>query len=246
MKITTRISFGYGLFMVGLLILMVYQIFTIHRIQSFNRTVSGIDFQNTLVCLQTMKDLDLVEKYTRKYFSLANHEDLKLFQEYQQEFANSLKTLKYRTNSDKERIALQRLENEWNSFLMTFSRLQQQLPLDNMPVILQEELKSVEAQIRSVYQANLDSMASKVERSSSIGETAAFFVWFTSLIIFIAGILTAFLICRSISKPLAHLIEGTRAIAEGKSFYRLDTTRDDELSQLAKDINAITRRLGDS
>jgi signal transduction histidine kinase len=39
------------------------------------------------------------------------------------------------------------------------------------------------------------------------------------------------------------LTEGTRAIAEGKFFYRLDTTRDDEFSQLAKDFNTMTRRL---
>ena len=62
MKITTRISLGYGLFIAVLLILVVYQVFTIHRIQSINRTVSSIDFQNTLVCLQAMRDLDLVEE----------------------------------------------------------------------------------------------------------------------------------------------------------------------------------------
>jgi methyl-accepting chemotaxis protein len=53
------------------------------------------------------------------------------------------------------------------------------------------------------------------------------------------------LIFRSISKPLANLTEGTRALAEGKLSYRLDTSGKDELSQLAKDFNSLTHRLNE-
>ena len=59
------------------------------------------------------------------------------------------------------------------------------------------------------------------------------------------SILVSFLIYRSISNPLANLTEGTRAIAEGKFYYRLDTSRNDEFSQLARDFNTMTRRLND-
>ena len=45
--------------------------------------------------------------------------------------------------------------------------------------------------------------------------------------------------------PLANLTEGTRAIAEGKFYYRLDTSRNDEFSQLARDFNTMTRRLNE-
>jgi signal transduction histidine kinase len=245
MKITTRISLGYGLFLVVLVILVVYQVFTIHRIQSINRTVSGIDFQNTLVCLQAMRDLDLVEEHARKSFALADRDYLRLLQEYRKDFENSLMTLKNRANSSKEQAALGRLVNQWNDFNQHLTALQEQLPLGgtSLPDILQEDLKSLNTEIRSVYQANLDGMASKVEKSRSTGETAVLVLWVTTLVVFAIGILVSFLIYRSISKPLAHLTEGTRAIAEGKFFYRLDTTRDDEFAQLAKDFNSMTRRL---
>jgi len=58
-------------------------------------------------------------------------------------------------------------------------------------------------------------------------------------------IVVSLLIVRSISKPLAHLTEGTRAIIEGKYFYRLDTSRKDEFAQLAKDFNTMIRRLSE-
>jgi signal transduction histidine kinase len=245
MKITTRISLGYGLFIAILLSLVVYQVFAIHRIQSINRTVSGIDFQNTLVCLQAMKDLDLVEEHARKSFALADPDYQKLLQDYRKDFGNGLNVLKNRANSKEELIAMGRLLEQWNSFNDHLTTLQQQLPLSraSLPDSLQEDLGGLNAQIRSVYQANLNSMSSKVEKSRKAGETAALVFWFATLVVFIVSILVSFFIYRSISRPLANLTEGTRAIAEGKFFYGLDTTRDDEFSQLARDFNTMTRRL---
>jgi signal transduction histidine kinase len=70
-------------------------------------------------------------------------------------------------------------------------------------------------------------------------------LWCATLFVFAVSVLVSLLIVRSISKPLAHLTEGTRAIADGKFFYRLDTTRNDEFSQLARDFNKMTLRLNE-
>jgi two-component system sensor histidine kinase GlrK len=99
------------------------------------------------------------------------------------------------------------------------------------------------AQLHSVYQANLGAMSLRLENARRTGETAALVLAFSTLAAVAVGGLVSFFIYRSISKPLAHLTEGTHAIAEGKFFYRLDTSRSDEFSQLARDFNAMTRRL---
>jgi two-component system sensor histidine kinase GlrK len=70
-------------------------------------------------------------------------------------------------------------------------------------------------------------------------------LWAVTVAALAISVLVSFLIIRSISKPLAHLTEGTRAIADGKFFYRLDTTRNDEFSQLARDFNKMTSRLNE-
>ncbi len=57
------------------------------------------------------------------------------------------------------------------------------------------------------------------------------------------GALAAFLINRSVALPLNSLQQGTRALVEGKSFYKLDTSRNDELAHLAKDFNTLVQRL---
>ena len=110
---------------------------------------------------------------------------------------------------------------------------------------LQNDLEQLRAQTFSVYKAGVRSMSSKVEKSRKTGDTAALVQYCATLVALAISILVSYLIFRSISKPLAHLTEGTRAIAEGKFFYRLDATRNDEFSQLARDFNAMTLRLNE-
>jgi len=96
-----------------------------------------------------------------------------------------------------------------------------------------------------VYHVTLRVMSSKVEASRKTGATAVLVLWIATFVALAISVLVSLLIVRSISKPLAHLTEGTRAIADGKFFYRLDTTRNDEFAQLARDFNTMTLRLNE-
>jgi len=69
MKITTRIVSGYGLFIAVLIALVIYQVITIYRMQGISKTLSDINFQNARNSLQAMRDLDLVEEFTKKWFA---------------------------------------------------------------------------------------------------------------------------------------------------------------------------------
>jgi signal transduction histidine kinase len=247
MKITTRIITGYGLFIAVLAGLVAYQVITINRMQSFNKTLSDINFRNTLACLQALRDLDLVEEYTRKSLALADPDYLKQLREFQKAYETSLMEIKSYANPGEELAEAKRLSQLWDSYIVDMKLMQQNLPGSGsvLPKSLQNDLAQLAAQTYSVYQASLRSMSSKLERSRKTGETAAFVLWSATFVALAISILVSFLIFRSISKPLAHLTEGTRAIAEGKFFYRLDTSRNDEFSQLARDFNTMTRRLNE-
>ena len=241
MKITTRISLGYILLFIFLAVLVVYQVVTIGRMQAINRTLSGISFRNALVSLQALRDLDLVEEYARKSFALADPDYLGPLGEYRDEFERDLAELKGQAGSEGGEIA--RLAAGWNAFTRDLDAHLARPAAAAFPEALQADLELLKAEARSVYQANLGAMRDKVEQSRAMGETAALVLWVSTLVVLVIGALVSFLIYRSISRPLGHLTEGTRAIAEGKFFYRLDTSRDDEFSQLARDFNTMTRRL---
>jgi signal transduction histidine kinase len=247
MKITTRIVSGYGLFIAILLGLVIYQYITINRMQSISRTLSEINFQNALTCPQALRDLDLVEEFTRKSFGSADPDYLNQLKGFQKDFEASLAALRENANSAEEQAETKRLAQLWDSYLVDLGLQQQHIArgTTELPMNLSEDMDRLRVQTNSVYQATLHSMSSKMERSRKAGETAALVLWSATAVALAVSILVSFLIFHSISKPLAHLTEGTRAMAEGKFFYRLDTTRNDEFSQLAKDFNSMTRRLNE-
>lgn len=241
MKITTRISLGYVLLFLLLAILVGYQVITIGRMQAINRTLSGISFRNALVSLQALRDLDLVEEYARKSFALADPDYRGPLREYRNEFERDLAELKGQAGSERGEIA--RLAAGWKEFSHNLDLHLAHPAAAAFPETLQAELELLKTEAHSVYLANLDAMRDKVGQSRAMGETATLVLWVSTLVVLVIGALVSFLIYRSISRPLGHLTEGTRAIAEGKFFYRLDTSRNDEFSHLARDFNTMTRRL---
>jgi two-component system sensor histidine kinase GlrK len=247
MKITTRIISGYGLFIVILAGMAIYQVITVRRMQSINDTLRETNFQNALTCLQALRDHELVEEYARKSFALADPDYLSQLKEFQKDYETQLVKLQKNAVSVEERAAILRLAQLWVSFAENLQALQGDLPKGgaSLPGSLQNDMERLRSLTYSVYQASLRSMSAEVEKSRATSETAALIlgcVVFTALAI---SILVSFLIYRSISNPLANLTEGTRAIAEGKFYYRLDTSRNDEFSQLARDFNTMTRRLNE-
>jgi two-component system sensor histidine kinase GlrK len=245
MKITTRIILGYGLLLAIMLGLAAYQVYAIRRMQSINRTVAEMDFQNSLACLEAMRNFDLVEEYARKSFALGDADYLNLLREYRQDFAADLRNMKNRAAGAAAKDEIDRLARQWDALNARLAASETRFASggDALPEAIWQDFESLSAQLRSVYQANLGSMSLRVENARRTGETAALVLAFSTLAALAVGGLVSFFIYRSISKPLAHLTEGTRAIAEGKFFYRLDASRRDEFSQLARDFNAMTRRL---
>ena len=247
MKITTRIVSGYGLFIAVLIALVIYQVITIYRMQGISKTLSDINFQNARNSLQAMRDLDLVEEFTKKWFASADPDYLKELERYQKDFQGSLVDLRKRANSGEEQAELKRLLQYWDAYMADVKLVQQAPPQKGsaLPLEIEEHLDRLGTQTNSVYQATLASMSSKVEGSRRTAETAVMVLWVVTVAALAISILVSLLIVRSIFKPLAHLTEGTRAIADGKFFYRLDTSRNDEFSQVARDFNKMTSRLNE-
>ncbi len=243
MKITTRIISGYGLFIAILAALVLYQVITINNMQRVNKALKDINFQNAETSLNAMRDRDLVEEYALKSF--LDPEYLKQLEPSQKDYDADLRDLESSATPGEEQDSVKRLVKSWESLTAKLELLKNGLRSEELAVSLKEELDYLRVQTRAVYDASLHSMSEIIIRSEAAGETAALVLYSVTLFALAVSILVSFLIYRSISKPLANLTEGTRAIAEGKFFYRLDTSRNDEFSQLAKDFNTMTQRLNE-
>jgi signal transduction histidine kinase len=249
MKITTRIISGYGLFIAVLIALVVYQVITINRMQLIIHNLSSISFQNGLACLEAMRDRDLVEEFTIKSFATrADPDYLKKLQESQKGFESRLREIKTFANTPEEQTEVDKLSQLWNAYLVDQGIMLQNLKSSRtliLPESLHNDLEQLRTQTLAIYKMGVSSMSSKVEKSRKTGDTAALVLYCAALIALAISVLVSYLIFRSISKPLAQLTEGTRAIAEGKFFHRMDAARNDEFSQLAGDFNTMALRLNE-
>jgi len=238
---------GYALLIAIMVGLFVYQVLTINRMLSINDEMSSVNIQKAHACLQAMRDRDLVEEYTRKSFASSELDYLTPLEEFQESFEANLTLIKNYAESNDERAEIAGLSKIWNVFKADLEPWKAEMPvgLTTLPIALQDHLDQLRIQTNSIYQSSMRSITQRIEQSRKTGETAVFVVWGVTFAALAISILVSFLIYRSISKPLAHLTEGTRAIAEGKFFYRLDTSRKDEFSQLAKDFNTMIHRLNE-
>jgi signal transduction histidine kinase len=247
MKITTRIISGYGLFIVILTGMAVYQVITINRMQSLNRTLRETNFKNALTCLQALRDHELVEELVRKSYVTADPDYQNQLKEFLRDYEQQIMELGKSPASAEERASIVRLQQLWDSFTENLRSHLSNLPQGGgtLPESLQNDMDTLRSMTNSVYQASWKSISDEVEKSRATSETASLILWYSVFGALAISIVVSFLIYRSISHPLANLTEGTRAIAEGKFYYRLDTSRNDEFSQLARDFNMMTRRLNE-
>ena len=124
MKITTRISFGYGILITVLVALFVYQFITMQYMQTLNHTLKTINFESAMDCLEVMRDLDLVKEFTQKSFASPDPDYLKKLQENQKYFETSLVALRSHVNPGEESIQVNRLIRLWDSFESNLESLQ--------------------------------------------------------------------------------------------------------------------------
>jgi signal transduction histidine kinase len=248
MKITTRIITGYALLIAVLAGVVIYQVYTIRKIKGYVDIINK-NVQNFATSLEAKASLEKMTTNARKVFGteISYLDYLDNLRADQDDFGRIVHELqKNATAGEKEDVA--NLSAAWHSFNAELDLQLPNLPQKqnkSLPSGLEQELKRLERQIDDTITSSNSQMHAKVGNAAKEGNIAVNVLMYATAFALAVSILVSFLIYHSISKPLQHLTEGTRAIAEGKFFYRLDTTRNDEFAQLAMDFNTMTRRLNE-
>jgi len=253
MKIANRFAMSHTILVVLMAGVLTCQIVMLRQMQASNARNAGQNFRIAVESLSLMRSCDAFENSTRRYFASPSTELQNELKETQESFAGQLASLPLDLGSDKTRLEAERLGRFLEDFRESLTKTQ---PLPQKPDIktrqpgsfavpaeMEEQIERLRAQTSSLYYAGLQTLNQEAESARRAGARALTVLWVSALIALIAGTGISFLVVRSVASPLGHLAEGTRALSEGKEFYRLDTSRSDELSQIAKDFNTLVRRL---
>jgi two-component system sensor histidine kinase GlrK len=252
MKIASKISAGYGFLIALIVAVLVYQLSLFYQMQSINQDLSGINFRAAILSLQLLRDLDQVEEFTRKFFVTEGDPDYAAqMEEMRDALFQGLEELESLRLSPVEKQEVDRLSHLWSEFSKTSEEQQREvhsMSLPEMESALSGQLAQVSAlriEAQTVIRATRLAIESRVQESSLAGQHAQRISWIAAAVALLSSLIVSFWIIRSISDPLRHLTEGTRAVAAGQFLYQLDSSGKDELAQLAGDFNIMTRRLGE-
>jgi signal transduction histidine kinase len=248
MRISTKIIAGYAL-LIGIMALLVAgQAVSARRMQSTVARLSSAEFRAGQLALELMRDRDLIEEYAKKCFALGDPDYAKQLRGFLRSFEHGLVELQSTARSGgvfSEQQAVvplgRKIARDLNAQL---DAPPQEWP-PRLPAPLENSLERLRVDFDRLYRATLEGIDSEVASSRRGAVQSELFSVCAAAIALMASSLVAFLIVRSIVKPLKQLTVGTRAVAQGKFHCQLDASARDELGQLARDFNAMTRRLGE-
>ncbi len=244
MKIATKKAAGYGVLTALMLVVSAYQLVSANRFLAAIEGISGADYQSVTTALQLMSDRNEIDLRTRHYFLSGSAADAGKLKDALEAFEVTLGQIRPGRNSARQQTEIDRLHHFWNTYQANLAAAQRdRRDSPQVPEELEESLDQLRTQTETLYQLSKEAIDTGIEPSRRlIRQTRAVLLSVDALALALSA-LAVFLIIRSVSAPLNSLQQGTRALAEGKSFYRLDTSRNDELAHLAKDFNTLVQKL---
>jgi signal transduction histidine kinase len=248
MKVSSKINAGVLILMLVALLVLLYQLSVIHQMQTINRDVSEIDMNAASAVLGMEELAATIREDTLKYFATRDPIYDRQIEDLRQEFLDGLAVLQKTGRSDREKAETRNLANALENYRVVFDQLknQKQDPdADYLPAGLMIAVDHLQAQTGNAYEAVKGSIKDQVARAADSGRKAERLSWAAGVFSFIIGMIVAAAIVRSINDPLRRLTRGTHAIAKGQFWHRLPTHGRDEFSELARDFNVMTERLGE-
>ena len=246
MKVAKRVATGYAAFMLMTLGLVSYQAYAFRNLQTVNRENAGDNLNAVLTAIQLIRDIDALEGCETRYFSNRDPDHLNQLESARGTFESELNQVRGFAGNERKNAETQRLTRFWTDYLAV-AKTAQQAPQSAVPGALPQEVadqvERLRAQAFTVYEVSKAVVTVGAETARKTGERIQYMVWLIAGATLAVGAFMSIVIVRSISIPLRALAQGTRAISEGKNFYRLDTSRSDEFSQIAKDFNDLTKHI---
>ncbi len=251
MRVATKLSGAFGLFIVVLAGLLVFHIRTIRHAVSTNYQLSDLSSRVYTAATRQIILIGALEENASKYRVTRDPGYLEKFGEARDSFEENLHQLDSDGLSARERTELARLRTTWTEFQSAAAGLDTRpatgtrTGADELLADLHQRLELLRSQARTLGEASQATMVARLERSADAARHAERISWGVMAGALLLGALGSGLIIRSISEALRRLEEGTREVAEGNFSYRLHAYRDDEFAQLSRDFNVMTRRLGE-
>lgn len=250
MRVYTRLIAGFGLLLVLMTGLVVYNVSALSDLLETNRRVVRISSALELAGGELQTHLRAMEEFARKYAATGDAAYARRFGDYADAYGSSLEELEGTTaalqGTAPDQVArLRALWSEARPVAESFRRRPSSDPtaVAGAAVPVMRWLNALGTQTLVTGEELTRVMRTSVEASAERTGRAERVSWITAGVALLVALAVSVGLVRSIGGGLARLSEGTRQVAGGNLDQRLDTSGPPEFSQVAASFNEMTRRL---
>jgi diguanylate cyclase (GGDEF)-like protein len=248
LNIANKMLLGYMTLVMLTVIVVVYALVSLERINSLNRSIVKVDIMVSETADQMLDALLAQDTYEKRYLILKSKDIKTLFEKRGAEFQTWLAALK--KNSGADIPSLDVMEDLHKQYTSLFSReidLIRKKKNDQAHAISNHELKLVLEKLLD-HLRNLSANArtaqdTKMKRIRDIGGTAFLTTAFLCIFSIIAGALAGLVVTHHIASSIHKLKEATEHIAEGNFGYDPEIKTKDEIGTLSDAFLAMGKRL---
>lgn len=247
MRLSTRVALGYLALVALMAVLALHQLTVVERLHAENRRLAGVDLEVSRAGLRLRGDTETLERLSRILFVRHDEGYAERLQRVRRTAEDELTTLRGLPLSPGERRALTALTRTWNDYADLARSVEAGVlagTVDGRGELL-AALAGVEEDIGRLEEVSRHTAEERVDASARAAERAHAAARVTTALALAGGLLLAFLVARSVARPLRRLGRGTRALARGEFAHRVPPGGGPELAALARDFNAMADRLGE-
>ncbi len=248
MRVSTRIILGSSVLIILTLVALAYQVSAIHQMQSVNRDLASMDFLAASTALRMLQEGEAIEEFSKKYFTVDPPFYETQFGDALVDFSDDLNLLVRTVRSKEEVIEAERLTKAWDDFQAEVRKQKNDIrggAKDFLPASLSAAITHFQAQTDRTYNVIQQSIRTRVTNAAEVGAAAERFSWISGVVAIVLSTIVVILIVGAINRPLRNLTRSTRMIAKGQFWHRLPAEGGDEFSELAKDFNTMSAKLGE-
>jgi two-component system sensor histidine kinase GlrK len=248
MRVSSKIFSGFLIVMLLSVLILAHQLSVVHQMQAVNQDLLAISFESGTNVLRMQKLIEQLEENARKYLSVLDPIYHGLILDDRQEFLERLALLRTTAVSERERTEAEKFGHAMDEYWRAYNELKQQNNAFD-PLELPPDLNIAINHFQHQGEVMLDAVELAIrERVVAAGKTvqqAERYAWIAGLSSVLLGVVVAAFSVTAINAPLRRLVQGTRAIAKGQFWHRLPVRGRDEFTELSRDFNAMTERLGE-
>ncbi len=249
LPIASKMLMGYSTLVVMTVVVVVYVLLSLQRLNSLNRNIVMVDIP-VQEAADTMIDAMLAQDmYEKRYLILSGDDMRGLFTKRGKEFSGALASLRQRPETTGRRIEIiGRLYESYSALFQREVRLIRAGKPDVAAALSNGEMKrtfeKLVAEIHALSTEAKKSQEMKMDRISRIGTTAFFTTAGLCILGIVLGGLSSMVVMRHVLSSINKLTVATTHIAEGDFRYdpRIETR--DEVGGLAESFLSMGQRLG--